>query len=162
MTNSQAKSFVSEVLAETPISEGNKIYFQERLKSRLHEILVNTFQTAEQQGTITKTELARKLGKRPEQISRWLNSSSNMQLNTLSDMLLGLGYEPDISVRELSDQSAQTASSTVSGIENNETFAPVSWLIVHQVQPNQTNRPIAASTYSNWPNTYRENERINA
>ncbi|WP_291052495.1 helix-turn-helix transcriptional regulator [Hyphomonas sp.] len=162
MTNSQAESFVSKVLAETPISEGNKIYFQERLKSRLHEILVNTFQMAEQRGAITKTELARKLGKRPEQISRWLNSSSNMQLNTLSDMLLGLGYEPDISVRELSDQPAQTASSTFPGIENNETFAAVSWLIFHQAQPNKTNRPTAASTCSNWSNTYRENERINA
>jgi transcriptional regulator with XRE-family HTH domain len=153
---------VSKVLAETPISEGNKIYFQERLKSRLHEVLVNTFRAAEANGSITKTELARKLGKRPEQISRWLGSSSNMQLNTLSDMLLGLGYEPDISVRELCNETSKPTDAVFAYMENSKTSAVVSSLIVYQHQNKRADAPTTAATFANPSNTYFQREQANA
>lgn len=92
----QAKSFLSEILSEEPISIGNRIYFRERLKGNLHKLIVELFLERERQGKITRADLARKIGKRPEQITRILNTSGNLRLSTLSDVLLGLGYEPHL------------------------------------------------------------------
>lgn len=43
---------------------------------------------------MTQSELASLLGKKPPQISRWLNGTCNMTLSTLSDILFVLEYKP--------------------------------------------------------------------
>ncbi len=45
---------------------------------------------------ISRSEFARLLGKKPPQVSRWLNGTCNMTLSTLSDMLFVLGCKPEL------------------------------------------------------------------
>jgi DNA-binding phage protein len=99
--NSQPTSFLYEVLSEAPISVGKQAYFRERLKGNFHEKMVNLFREKEASGEITRAKLARKIGKRPEQITRILNSSGNLSLNTISDIILGMGCEPEILIRDI-------------------------------------------------------------
>jgi len=97
MTTSQT-STLSEKLMETPISVGTLAYFRERLRIGLHEMVFLEFRKQERDGRLTKAELARRLGKRPEQITRWLGAPGNWTLDTVSDLLLGMGSEPTFKV----------------------------------------------------------------
>jgi hypothetical protein len=73
-------------------SDGQRIapwelaYFQARNRSRAHELVLSEFDRS----GITQAELARRLGKRPEIISRLLGGVGNWGLDTLSDLLFGI------------------------------------------------------------------------
>ena len=41
--------------------------------------------------------MARRIHKRPEQITRLLGAPGNWTLDTVSDLLLGMGFEPELS-----------------------------------------------------------------
>ena|SRR5690554_4229414 len=53
----------------------------------LYDMLTATFQ----ESAMTRTELARRLGKSPSQITRWLGAPGNMTLDAISDLTLALG-----------------------------------------------------------------------
>src|SRR5690554_6774287 len=53
----------------------------------LYELLTAAFQ----ESAMTRTELARRLGKSPSQITRWLGAPGNMTLDAISDLTLALG-----------------------------------------------------------------------
>lgn len=62
----------------------------------MYELVVSEFQKSR----ITKATLARRLGKRPEIISRLLGAPGNWTLNTVSDLLFAIsGGEPEYGVR---------------------------------------------------------------
>jgi hypothetical protein len=90
-------SFLTEVRDGKPISVGKKEYFRARLKSRLHQLVVNEFIRHEDLG-LTQAEFARRIGKRIEVINRLLGAPGNWTLNTVSDLLLGMGGEPELAV----------------------------------------------------------------
>jgi hypothetical protein len=50
---------------------------------------------------MTRGFLARRLGKKPEQITRWLGAPGNWTLETLSNLLVAMGYEPQFSAQPL-------------------------------------------------------------
>jgi hypothetical protein len=52
-------------------------------------------------GKISKADLARRIGRKPEQISRWLGAAGNWTIDTVSDLLLGMSAEPELSVGPL-------------------------------------------------------------
>ena len=95
MTTSQQTPFLSEIIESVPIPQERLAYFRARLKNRLHSYVLSQFLKVENQSKLTKAELARKLGKKPEQITRWLGAPGNWELDTLSDLLLGMGFEPN-------------------------------------------------------------------
>jgi len=71
------------------LSAGDLAYFRQRQSNRVYEAVFKAFV-----GTgITKADLARKLKKKPEQITRWLSGPGNWTLDTVSDLLLALGSE---------------------------------------------------------------------
>jgi hypothetical protein len=82
-------SLRSEIQGENPLSLRVRIYFQERLRQRLYDIVMKEFDSYEAKGG-NKAKLARRLDKRPEQITRWLSEPGNLTFDTLSDLLLGL------------------------------------------------------------------------
>lgn len=102
-TTYQPTPFLSELLKESVIPEGKLAYFRARLGNRLHELVLSTFLKVEKRDHLSRAELAKRLGRRPEQITRWFASPGNWELDTVSDLLLGMGYEPELSVTNLRD-----------------------------------------------------------
>ena len=70
-------------------------YFEARLSRLVHQALLELFGRLERQCDFTKRTLARRIGRRPEQLTRWLSYPTNLTLETVSDILAGLGYELD-------------------------------------------------------------------
>jgi len=105
-TTSQPTPFLSEVLAADVIPEGMLAYFRARLTNRLHELILSAFQTAEQRNEMTRAKLAHRIDRDPTQITRWFASASNLEIATVSDLLIGMGFEPDLSLRNLKQEVA--------------------------------------------------------
>jgi hypothetical protein len=87
--NTSQTGFLSEILAGGKISAAKLSYFRERLRNRIHQFLLREFMTRQQEG-LTQADVARILGRRPEQINRWLGTPGNCTLDTVSDLLLAI------------------------------------------------------------------------
>ncbi len=61
-------------------------FVRARNRNKAHSALLEEFVRSE----ISKAELAEMLGKRPEQITRWLAGPGNLTLDTLSDLFFAL------------------------------------------------------------------------
>jgi hypothetical protein len=96
-------------------------YFRERLKGRIFSFIVGAFKKQQQEDpTITQAAIARRLGRRPEQINRWLSGPSNMTAETISDLVLAIcGGEPSLGVAKLHMASpSQTVAELQDGSDN--------------------------------------------
>ena len=96
-------SFLSEIISGEEIPVGKRAYFRERFRNNLYDMVVSEFQRQQQESGLTKAELTRRIGSRPEQVTRWLGAPGNWTLDTVSDLLLGLGCEPSVGRRQLGD-----------------------------------------------------------
>ena len=92
MTTSQER-FLSEILDSETIPIGRLVYLRERLRDHLYNIVIEEFLRQKKAKTINNKKLARKIGRRPDQVSRWLSAPSNWTLDTISDLLAGMGSE---------------------------------------------------------------------
>jgi hypothetical protein len=88
MTTSRT-GFLSEILAGGKLSDATLGYFRERLRNRIHQFILRQFQHGQQRG-LTQADVARVLGRRPEQINRWLGTPGNWTLDTISDLMLAI------------------------------------------------------------------------
>jgi hypothetical protein len=87
--------FLSEVaagFAGPPIPSPKRAYFQQRLRNRVFSFLLNKFLIAQSKG-LTKAMLARRTGSTPDLVSRRLGAPSNMTLDVICDLLLGISGE---------------------------------------------------------------------
>lgn len=94
MTTSPTQ-FFSELAAGhngPTIPEPERVYFQTRLRNRMFSFILRKFLDESKNG-LTKAILARRTGKSPEVINRILGAPSNLTLDTVSDMLLGISAE---------------------------------------------------------------------
>lgn len=90
MTMSQT-SFLAEIADDKKeIPEGKLAYFRERQRNRLYDFIVSRFLEKEKAGRLSRADLARRLNKKPEQITRWLSTPGNWTLDTISDLVLGI------------------------------------------------------------------------
>lgn len=70
-------------------------YFRGRNRWRIYGLVLNEFKKSD----LSQAELARRMGKRPEVISRLLGAPGNWGLDTVSDILFAIsGAEPSYSV----------------------------------------------------------------
>jgi hypothetical protein len=74
------------------ISESKLVYLRERLRARFFDFLVDRF-VSEQTNGLTKAKLARRIRKSPEVINRWLGAPSNLTLDSISDLMVGICAE---------------------------------------------------------------------
>lgn len=109
MTTSQT-SFLSEIISGDPIPANKLGYFRARLINRLHELIITEFDRLSKSGEISKADLARRIGKKPEQITRWLGAPGNWTIETVSDLAIGMGCEPKINLSSFIEQQASLPS----------------------------------------------------
>jgi hypothetical protein len=88
MSTSQT-GFLSEILAGGKIPPAKLAYFRERLRNRIHQFVLREFMEKQIEG-LTQADVARSLGRRPEQINRWLGSPGNWELDSISDLMLAI------------------------------------------------------------------------
>lgn len=90
-----------------PIDRGTLIYHRERLRNRIHECVYRALLVRHEQDGVTRADLAARLGKDKAQISRWLSGPSNWTLDTVSDLLLALNVDLELSTCLTEDRAAQ-------------------------------------------------------
>lgn len=79
-------------------------YYRRRQQNRVYAALTKFLDEEFAAGRISRKELADKLAKNPSQISRWLAAPSNLELDTLSDLLLAMDAEMDHSIVRFKDR----------------------------------------------------------
>jgi hypothetical protein len=87
----------------SPLSGRNSTYRTVQISGTgsLFEFLLNKF-VEQQKFGLTKAKLARRIGKTPDVINRWLNMPSNLTADTISDLLLGIcAEEPEMGGKSL-------------------------------------------------------------
>ncbi|GBQ99879.1 hypothetical protein AA23498_3580 [Acetobacter nitrogenifigens DSM 23921 = NBRC 105050] len=93
------------------VSLEREAYFGQRLKNRYHGLVLEAFAKAQREDNLSKLELAGRVRRRPEQITRWLSNPSNMTLDTLSLLLLGIcNGEPEVGIVHLNNKAAANFS----------------------------------------------------
>jgi plasmid maintenance system antidote protein VapI len=118
MTTSQTQSFLTEILEGERIPVGKLEYFRARLQSRLHQLVLAEFLRQED---LHQAELARRIGRKPEAVNRLLGAPGNWTLNTVSDLLLGMGTEPELAIEHLSSMTAQdTGNNLIEGMRTGQ------------------------------------------
>lgn len=120
MISSQLTSLEREILSCEKLSQYAMTYFQERLRNRLHDLVLKEYLAQSKKRGIKKSHIAARLGKSPAQITRWLGSPGNWTLSTVSDLLLAMGCEPELAIARIVKSngdsrpaSSQNTSSTV-------------------------------------------------
>jgi transcriptional regulator with XRE-family HTH domain len=88
------------------ISDEDISYFRERNRNRVYAAVTGVFLRLVEKESLTKREIAFRLGKEPSQITRWLSGPSNWTLDTISDLLLAMGAELEHSAVLMSEKSA--------------------------------------------------------
>lgn len=96
-TSRKIRSSYGKSVMPKAYEPGELAYYRARLKNRLHQLVLREFENS----GITRAELARRIRKKPEQITRWLNSPGNLRLDTVSDLLLGISFS-EISAESIS------------------------------------------------------------
>lgn len=87
--NTSQTGLLSEILEGGKLSNATLGYFRQRLRNRLHQFILREFIARQREG-LTQADVARILGRRPEQIHRWLGSPGNWTSDTVSDLLLAI------------------------------------------------------------------------
>jgi hypothetical protein len=75
------------------LSSGTRAYFRARQKNRLYHLVMSKFRERQDAEGLTKAQLARRMGKKPEVVNRLLAAPGNWELDTLSDLLLAIAGE---------------------------------------------------------------------
>lgn len=68
-------------------------YFRQRQRNNFYDAVISRFVALAKTEGLTKKQLAQRLGKSPAQITKLLKGSTNMQMDTISDLLLAMGAE---------------------------------------------------------------------
>jgi len=94
---------------EEKISDRYLKYFAARCQNDMHDLVLKSYEDALRRG-LSRADIAKRLAKRPEQITRWLGSPGNWTLETVSNLLLALGQIPEFRAAPLSSLSLHSHS----------------------------------------------------
>jgi hypothetical protein len=80
-------------LAAEPIPERDLIYHRQRLRNRVFDCVLVALADRVRLHQLSRTAIAKRMGKDPGQVSRLLSYPSNLTIDTLSDLLLAIGAD---------------------------------------------------------------------
>jgi hypothetical protein len=86
-----------------PLSSSDKAYFRARLRRKVHGMILKRFGEMSENDVSLRAMLADRLGIHRSQVTRWLASPSNLTLDTLSDLMLGMNKEVEVSAVRVGD-----------------------------------------------------------
>jgi hypothetical protein len=89
---SQTNTILSEIASDGPISEATQAYLEARARNSFYDYIYGKFRDAEAHG-LTKARLARRLNKKPDQISHLLGAPGNWRISTIVSLLAGICKE---------------------------------------------------------------------
>jgi transcriptional regulator with XRE-family HTH domain len=95
MTTSRQMDFLSEILEWKPVPQDTLEYFRERLRHRLHSAILEAFSRRAKEKGLKQKDLAARIHKSKVQINRWLGTAGNLTLDSISDLMVGLGMDFD-------------------------------------------------------------------
>lgn len=105
MTTLAKHDFHSDLQQDGTIPVALRSYFAQRLLNRVHQELLTLIRRMEANDSeFSKRKLAKRLDKKPEQLSRWLSYPSNMTLETVSDLFIGMCCELELTVKFISSE----------------------------------------------------------
>lgn len=88
-----------------PIPAAKLAYFQERLRGRIFDFILGIFLDEQRKG-LTQAKLARRIGRTADIVNRWLGTPSNLTVDSISDLLIGMAAsEPNFSRASLLGRS---------------------------------------------------------
>lgn len=90
MPTSQTQSMLYELEAKLPIPLEKRAYFHARVLNSFYQFVLSKFLEEERAGRLTKADLARRIERKPEVITRLLGAPGNWGLETATDLLLGI------------------------------------------------------------------------
>lgn len=93
MTTSAKTSKTLGSSSEADHSVGKFAFEREYFRNLVFQEILLAFEEASS-GGLTKAELARRLKRAPEQITRWLSSPGNLEVDTISDLFVAMGAKP--------------------------------------------------------------------
>ena len=96
-------SETTQVKERTQIPEEKLMYFRARLSTRIHALILNRFRALEDKFGYKKSDLAHRINKDAALITRWLSGPGNLELSSVSDLLLAMGLEPWLDYQELQE-----------------------------------------------------------
>ena len=136
-------------LSDETIPAATIRYYTRRFQHRLHEIVIREIARLVDTGDTTQRKLARRLGKDPAQITRWLGAPGNWTLDTVAQLMVGAAIDPRMVLRPLRDEtdleSASTETSTttvppqfdVAANSSPTTFDGTLLVLTHNPEPSQ-------------------------
>jgi len=101
VTTSRTTSVWTEFDESSQLSKKALGYFRGRLSNKLYQLVINEFKKRESAG-FSRAKLARRIRKKPEQITRLLSGPGNWTIETVSDLMLGMGFEPELTAITIS------------------------------------------------------------
>ena len=93
VTSSQPTPFLSEIAGADPLSEHSLAYLCERVRNNYYDYVIRKFLEAEAERGFTKADLARKLNKGADRISKVLGAPGNWTLDTITELLAAISAE---------------------------------------------------------------------
>jgi hypothetical protein len=108
-----------------PLNDVDKAYFRARLRRKVHGMILKRFSELSENDVALRALLADRLGIHRSQVTRWLASPSNLTLDTLSDLMLGMNREIELSDVEVANGSRGNYSHPTSTIGDLRTIHPM-------------------------------------
>lgn len=91
----QTSSLLSD-LSQTPIPAGTQAYVTQRAKNAFYDYVLERFLVS----GISRSDLARRLGKEPARVTRLLSNPGNWTIETISELLAAISAEELIPASE--------------------------------------------------------------
>lgn len=84
--NTYPTTTLSKPTDSEPVPIGTFGYLRSRNKHRLYSLVIREFKKS----GLSQADLARRLGKKPDVVCRWLATPGNWQIDTVSDLLFAI------------------------------------------------------------------------